>query len=304
MKKNVEYIDGIQVYKDFDGQSIYNPTNDRLLELTKGDASDFLKSSESSFFKHGRPRRRRYFDFVIFGGSIKLSKIKNFLELLDSILSNKAIIYFAAIAQLIALIYITGNVLINVQNFKFYDTHYSINSILTVGLIYLIMTFITMLHEMGHVASYSRELSITEVFLGVEIRYGVMLLFFTSVPFIDKLDSKSQIDVILSGIKSQLVLGLIPLILLPFEQTSFLGYVLFVMNFIYMLLNALPFMKLDGYWAINKWMGVEDYSKELWHSIKNHQYPGNAILALNILNWIMIGILIFASIKEVWQVLS
>ncbi|QYU59005.1 hypothetical protein K1728_12105 (plasmid) [Weissella confusa] len=161
-----------------------------------------------------------------------------------------------------------------------------------------------MLHEMGHVASYSRELSITEVFLGVEIRYGVMLLFFTSVPFIDKLDSKSQIDVILSGIKSQLVLGLIPLILLPFEQTSFLGYVLFVMNFIYMLLNALPFMKLDGYWAINKWMGVEDYSKELWHSIKNHQYPGNAILALNILNWIMIGILIFASIKEVWQVLS
>lgn len=302
MINNVEQIDNIQFIKSNDGYKLYNSKNDKLIELTEGDPHDFLSSSQSSKFRNAKYTRLRPFEVVLFGKSVNLSKLNRSMTMINKVLSSTKVIYIALLLQLGTILYLTASVIANAKNISISNQEAAQGYMPILFAVYIIMLLVTMIHEIGHMATYVSATGVNEIFLGIELRYGVLLLFFTSVPFIDELNIKTQINVILAGIKSQLIVGLLPIVLFNFNGLKIFSITLFLVNFIYILSNALPFMKLDGYWAINKWLGVDDYSKIFWQDIKNHKYPGNEIFILNSINIIIIVAVVCSTIKQILEV--
>lgn len=89
-------------------------------------------------------------------------------------------------------------------------------------------------------------------------------------------------------------------ILLGSITTSLFLSVLFIVNLVTLITNLLPFLKLDGYWAISTFLGVSDYDEYI--KMLKHQAPfkSNTII-LGTFNSILILLTVLSLFFEIFK---
>lgn len=159
------------------------------------------------------------------------------------------------------------------------------------------MIIITFLHELSHYSYYYSYLSPKRFTFGITIRYISMIMFFTNVPFINTINAKDKI--INAGIKMQFVISSVVILLSNITPSLFLS-VLFIVNLVTLITNLLPFLKLDGYWAISTFLGVSDYDEYI--KMLKHQAPfkSNTII-LGTFNSILILLTVLSLFFEIFK---
>lgn len=97
----------------------------------------------------------------------------------------------------------------------------------------------------------------------------------------------------------QFVISSVVILLGSITPSLFLS-VLFIVNLVTLITNLLPFLKLDGYWAISTFLGVSDYDEYI--KMLKHQAPfkSNTII-LGTFNSILILLTVLSLFFEIFK---
>jgi putative peptide zinc metalloprotease protein len=153
--------------------------------------------------------------------------------------------------------------------------------------IYLAQLIIIMLHEFGHYYSYNKYIGTTKMRFGVLVRYLFLLLFYNNVNFMRTLEKREKLWITISGVLTQLFAGGI---LAAIYLMSFNNIILYIyaVNILIAATNLLPFLRLDGYWALNLLISSEDYMREFKNWIFKRKRIRKIEFVLGVLNLLLI----------------
>lgn len=296
MSLNIENIEEnhniyIASNKKKDLYMVYNVENGRLLKTKSSPKKyviDVLK---------GNIEDKYIFDFIHIKKNFRWSQI-TLLSWVVNIMYLKIIVKYmqGILDEKYNKLYCLGLTLYMISIIYTLTSYSQIISLLSASsIVFLLIGFIlsdfliTIIHEISHLSVYLKNSSLTRVRMGISFLYGYLFTFFTEVPFI-VLDSKQQKkNVILAGIKIQIIIGIILSVL--FLSTKNVVFLIpSIANFLSILSNISPFSKLDGYWYISQILNVDSYFKELVLEIKKEAPIRLSILIIGMVNIIMIGI--------------
>lgn len=244
-KNNIQYttIDGVRW--------LYNIKNDRLIK-SLNPIEDYLGDVENVEnplydFYHS-PYKRKLLDYKFIRliiDSAKIRGVQNFIL----VLQKWYLVLPSLIINCFALPYI-------IHFSKITDYIPSFRELI---LLYLISTLLILpLHEYAHFSVYHYYIEDSKIEFGFSLRYFVLPLFYTKVPFYKSLNKDEKSSLILAGVKIQVMLWSV-LTLVGILWTSDLVIGLIVINATIIIANMLPFLKFDGYWWISNALEVDDY---------------------------------------------
>ncbi|PTI16564.1 hypothetical protein BU082_13015, partial [Staphylococcus warneri] len=202
---------------------------------------------------------------------------------------------------LITLIFIATSK--NLSNFQ-------LNNLTSIPLyvltVYICGFIIVFFHEFSHFYYYARYFQTSKSKFGFSLRYIFMLLTFINVPFMNAMPIKWQKSLILAGIKTQIsISGFLSLIALinPSISNNIYFQIPFFLNIGLIMINILPFFKLDGYWYVSTVLGVSNYMK-YFKKMVNKKVPFNIfIFIIGSLNIILILLFIIFSVFRIYLLL-
>lgn len=298
MVQRVETYQTIQYSIHDNKHWLYNVQNDRMI-VSKQPLEKYLKganqmSSPLYDFYHSPYKRGKLSNFHIFRIVLDSSKILYFNKVMLSLLNS-----YLTISMLILCIMHLSHLAPRQQNsaVQFNLSQFSIAELVT---IYLAMVLIILpLHEYAHFSVYYKYFKPPKVTFGFSIRYFSMPVFFIKVPFYKLLPSKEKNELILAGIKFQVVLWfLLDIIHLIYPSTFVTG--LIVMNIGLIVTNLLPFLKLDGYWYLSNILKVDDYMNYFKRMFLKEVAPRLDILILGIINCVLIALSILGVAYDIF----
>lgn len=290
----------LEILRQKDKVLIHNIDNDRMI-VTNDAVFGFLKNTTDT--------NNPLFDFL----NAKKKVVRNIFEIdifsktIESSIVKKLVLPFILLTNYVSL---TVCFFISVFLFKkFVLSNYSSLLSISIGrinilklIIYYIasMIIITFLHELSHYSYYYSYLSPKRFTFGITIRYISMIMFFTNVPFINTVNAKDKIKIINAGIKMQFVISSVVILLGSITPSLFLS-VLFIVNLVTLITNLLPFLKLDGYWAISTFLGVSDYMEEYIKMLKHKAPFKSNIIILGTFNSILILLTVLSLFFEIFK---
>lgn len=128
---------------------------------------------------------------------------------------------------------------------------------------YFSLFIIILLHEIGHVSAAIKS--------GIKPR-GVGLGFYTVLPvmYTDltdawKLNKTNKLKVNLAGIFIQLIIGTILVTCINLSSNLYLKEILnhlYIINYVIIGINLIPFLKFDGYWILSDLTGISNLIQE------------------------------------------
>lgn len=268
---------------------IYNPQNNRLI-LTTPETIQNLKNlktetaqSKVKEFVFSKYKRGELYDFHFLRLKFKMKSFKPLLKFLYYITSPIVSTVFLILNLFILfspkIIY--ENSISNLNSQISHEISYNFIPLLIGTIIILII------HELSHFAVYSHYLKPIYFSCGLSIRYFSLLLFFTDVPFIRTLSIKERRRITLAGIESQLFVSVILFCISYFIHSS-LFFILYLQNIGLIVINLMPFLRLDGYWLVNSFLGTDDYMKDFFKMVKHQRVVDWKVLFLGTLNSVLI----------------
>ncbi len=137
-----------------------------------------------------------------------------------------------------------------------------INSLAIILLAFLSLVF----HEFGHVtAAYKQKIHVGEIGVGV---YLFSLVFYVDMSNTWRLDSKSRVFVDAGGMYFQLI-TIIPLTIIGWAIGDNFIYVINIYIIFLTIINLIPFIKLDGYWIVCDYLGLDNLSNNAFGIVAN-----------------------------------
>ena len=97
----------------------------------------------------------------------------------------------------------------------------------------------------------------------------------------------------------QFVISSVVILLGSITPSLFLS-VLFIVNLVTLITNLLPFLKLDGYWAISTFLGVSDYDEYIKMLKHKAPFKSNTII-LGTFNSILILLTVLSLFFEIFK---
>ena len=97
----------------------------------------------------------------------------------------------------------------------------------------------------------------------------------------------------------QFVISSVVILLGSITPSLFLS-VLFIVNLVTLITNLLPFLKLDGYWAISTFLGVSDYDEYIKMLKHQAHFKSNTII-LGTFNSILILLTVLSLFFEIFK---
>lgn len=97
----------------------------------------------------------------------------------------------------------------------------------------------------------------------------------------------------------QFVISSVVILLGSIIPSLFLS-VLFIVNLVTLITNLLPFLKLDGYWAISTFLGVSDYDEYIKMLKHKAPFKSNTII-LGTFNSILILLTVLSLFFEIFK---
>lgn len=279
---NLEYVqEDEQVY-------ILNNKNRRYI---LGDLAtlDFLKNYREYSEKNMDiedylyKKKTNLLDIKILNLKIKSSILNKIVTLLNVLFND-----ITFMISLCSLIFIP-KILIATQKINFLEIN-----IKDIAIIYLAQFFIICLHELGHYQEYTKKCRREYGYFGVGLRYFCLILFYIDVSFLNTLNKNQKIKIILAGIRNQFILNFMFTIMYLSTNSEILLCVICI-NWIVMITNGLPFMKLDGFWFINTLLNTENYMNDFFMSVKHRKKVRTIVPILGILNITIIVIIFFTT---------
>ncbi|CIT19239.1 Zn-dependent proteases [Streptococcus pneumoniae] len=236
-------------------------------------------------------------DIVLFKISIDnkyISKLSSFA----SITNNNILVLLSLIITLVFIFFSNG--LFNFSKIS------NLNYFILLIYIYAVQVVITALHELSHFYFYQKSFKTKKTNFGITLRYFFLVLFFTSVPFMNLIEKKKKNNLILAGIKTQIsISGVLCLIGFIFSDISVNIYfkILFYYNLIILLTNVLPFFKLDGYWYISNVLNSENYMNYYFNMLLKKQKFNIIIFFIGSLNIVLIMLFVIFSTYGLYNLL-
>lgn len=273
--KKLEYK-GLQLVTKDRKSWLYNPLNDRMI-TTSQPLEPYLKTINN--------QDNPLHDFYISKKQKSLLNIHLISLTLDSnnakpikrtilFLLNKYIVW---LFFLLALFFTT---LIS-KKFTSLDRHLSLYEIINLYIVFCLI--IIPLHEYSHFVIYDRYFNFSKIKFGFGLRYLSLLVFFTKVPFYKLLTPSQKKATALAGIKMQIIIWSI-LATLYFIHPSHFLFILITTNIGMLLLNATPFLKLDGYWFLSNLLHTTDYMEDFIKMVQGKLPKRPIILFIGFIN--------------------
>lgn len=271
---------------------LYNTRNDRMI-VSEQPLENYLNDIENSsnplyeFSRSPRPKNK-VTNIHIIRFVLKSSKIQYLHKFV--LFLNKW--YVTALFLAVNMFYLGGMT-------EYFPKSASEVPIFDVILVYLIMSVIILpIHEYAHFSVYYDYFKPSKVVFGLSIRYFSIPVFFTKVPFYRLMEKKEKRQLILAGIKIQIFIWVVLTLLMLTCPSTFIATLLIV-NMSAIVVNLLPFLRLDGYWYINELLRVEDYMNYFRGIVLKKQVFRLDIFILGLINIAMIVFSIFYTIFEV-----
>ena len=273
--KKLEYK-GLQLVTKDHKSWLYNPLNDRMI-TTSQPLEPYLKTINN--------QDNPLHDFYISKKQKSLLNIHLISLTLDSnnakpikrtilFLLNKYIVW---LFFLLALFFTT---LIS-KKFTSLDRHLSLYEIINLYIVFCLI--IIPLHEYSHFVIYDRYFNFSKIKFGFGLRYLSLLVFFTKVPFYKLLTPSQKKATALAGIKMQIIIWSI-LATLYFIHPSHFLFILITTNIGMLLLNATPFLKLDGYWFLSNLLHTTDDMEDFIKMVQGKLPKRPIILFIGFIN--------------------
>lgn len=288
---DVNGIDLEYLHKD-DDVYILNNKNKRYIVADLA-TLDFLKSyniySEKNMDLEDYLYKKKIniLDMKILNCKVKSLLLNKIVTLLNIFFNN--ITFMISIFSLVFI----PKIITDIQKINFLEI-----DIQNIAIIYLVQFLIICLHELGHYQEYAKECKREYGYFGVGLRYFCLVLFYIDVSFLNTLNKSQKIKIILSGIRNQFILNfMFTIIYIVTNNEILLGII--CMNWIIMITNALPFMKLDGFWFINTLLNTENYMDDFFRAIKNKRKVKSIIVILGVLNITIIITIFFTTLYGV-----
>lgn len=280
--KKTEYKD-LQLITDEGKSWLYNPTNDRMIMATQP-LEEYLPTIED----RDNPLNQFY------TSKKQKQSLANIHLLSMTCNSNKAfylkkVIYFllndyVSLVSLVVALVCTSLLLNNLIKVGSTLKIYEIISL------YLVFCFIIIpLHEYSHFVVYDRFFNFSKVKFGFAIRYLSLLVFFTKVPFYQLLTPSQKKTTALAGIKMQVFIWAILALFCMLYPNHFILIIL-ITNIGMIVINSIPFLKLDGYWYLSSILHTTDYMEEFGKMLLGKSKKRFTILLIGFVNSCFIGL--------------
>ncbi|EOT0258750.1 hypothetical protein [Staphylococcus aureus] len=276
---------------------IYNKNNDRTI-IGNQEVFEYLIdhqniTEESPLYNFIEKKKKfNILEFNILSFNIN-SKYINKVSSFSRITTNNIVVL---LALFISIVYIMTNVPLKVPSIN------NQNIFVFLGAFWLSELFLTVVHELSHFYYYQRNFKSNYTKFGVTIRYISLILFFTSVPFIRILEKKEKKELILAGIKTQISINgllVITICIAPILQDQFFIQIFLIVNLLSVLVNIIPFFKLDGYWYISSVLNQHNYMV-YYYKMLNKKAPFNfVIFVLGTINILLIIVTILFTIINI-----
>lgn len=247
-------------------------------------------------------KKKNILDFKFFDISLeseKLRKISGFTKFSNNV-------FVVLFSLFITIYYIFGIISFDTiyeETFHLNEKFLHNNLILLMILLICAELLITFLHELSHFYYYQLYFKNKYVKLGVSLRYFSLFLFSTSVPFMDLMDKKKKLQLISAGIKTQITLsGILTVFLLIFNDFEYLSilHIIYLSNIFLILINIIPFLRLDGFWYISCYLNVNNYMNEYKNIFLKKSSPNIGILFIGTLNILIILGCIFSAFSKIF----
>lgn len=282
-----------------DSYFLYNEQNDRMLKVQSNPREYLLsyKSGNSSIDKLISSKKKwvKFPDIRLIQFSIPAKKLSKLFALTEKLLSINLVILSIILQIFLFIPFVNNNIesIIQLKSTPQSTLNHSF-------FIFISVLIVGIVHELGHYAIYQNDFHQDHIYWGMSLRYFVMTVFFSSVPFMFELPLSRKRKLITAGVRMQAQLGCIAMILgsIPLLHNYFF-VILWFSNLTILLINILPFMKLDGFWMINSFLGVHSYTESFWNDIKNKKVPNGKTSLLTFLNYISILIVIAPLVRIV-----
>lgn len=126
--------------------------------------------------------------------------------------------------------------------------------------LYILILCILLIHEFGHSISAKKfNVNIKELGFGI---YSIFPVFYVDLGEAWKLNIKKRTIINLSGIYTQLIIGIILIVLSLIFKSNFIILGLYHANFTIIILNFNPFFKFDGYWVVSDLLNENNLMKK------------------------------------------
>lgn len=217
---------------DFSIDIIVKRINDKHnIQLSNQDVINVKTKIDTFLIKKQKSNLYKVVDFF---NPSKVSIHKSLLSIFSTRVFYIIFFFFFAI-NYFTLVYTTSQNKIN----SFYD------NIIIITTLFFILFF----HELGHSFSAKKfNVNVKEIGFGF---YYIFPVFYVNLNESWKLKKEKRIIINLSGIYTQLIIGVILTIFMYFFNENRLIISIFKINFYVILLNLNPFLKFDGYWVVS-----------------------------------------------------
>lgn len=280
---------------------IYNNHNNRTI-IANQEVIDYLDTnnyidSQSPLYNFIEGKKKfNPLEFHIINILINTKYINKF-QTFAKITTNNYIVILAILCTIIAM----SLKIEDISKFKSVEI-YTLPYLIII--MYLSQFVIVLLHEISHYYYYNNYFNPKHIKFGITLRYFVMILFFTSVPFIDGMNKQAKKDLITAGIKTQITLqGFLSIILVFFTGNIFI-IIIFLLNLGIIIINALPFFKLDGYWYLNSILNIKDYMHYYKKMILLKEKFNFFIFFMGSMNIVLIISVIIYSLFNIYKVFT
>ena len=270
---------------------LYNIINDRMV-VSKQPLETYLEeinepSNPLYDFYHSSYKRGTMMNFHLFRVIWDSSKI-DFFHKTTLFLINKYLIFVMMMLNVLYLPQFIDKSSLSAEQF-------SLNQLPIFELIAIYFTMVAVilpLHEYAHFSVYYKYFQPPKITFGFAIRYFSMPVFFIKVPFYKLLSNKKKNELIMAGIKFQVVIWFLLSVIHMVSPSSFVSSML-VVNIGLITTNLLPFLKLDGYWYISNILKVDDYMGYFKNMFLKKVAFRLDIFILGILNYFLIILSLF-----------
>lgn len=279
------------IYNNYNNRTIVG--NDEVIEYLEQHKNIENDSPLYDFIE--QHKKKNILDFNLISILIKTSRLKSVYKF-AGFTTNTFSVWLALFLIFFVIIYKNDEFLTS------YEMKFRNLPLYIIGL-YVSQFIIIVLHEISHYYYYYKYFQPKFIRFGITIRYLFLLLFFTTVPFINKMDKVEKKKLITAGIKTQVTIeGLLAIVIL-LEANNFF-YLLFLLNLGSIFINILPFFKLDGYWYITAILNINDYMDYYKDMITFKKKFNLLIFIIGTLNLFLILIFILYSIFKILSILN
>lgn len=290
-EKNINGETRYTIYNNYNNRTIIG--NDEVIEYLEQHKNVERDSPLYDFIENNK--KINFLDFNLISILIKTSKLNNFHKF-AKFTTNIFSVWLSVFLIFFVILYKNDGFLtsyeMDFKNIPFY----------IIGL-YTAHFIIILLHEMSHYYYYNRYFQPKFIRFGITIRYFFLLLFFTTVPFINMMGKAEKKKLIIAGIKTQVTIeGLLSIVIL-FDQNNFY-YLLFLLNLGSIVINILPFFKLDGYWYITAILNIDDYMDYYKGMLVFKNKFNLLIFVIGTLNLFLIIVLIVYSVFNILTIFN